>query len=185
MTTDDSLSLVSTVEEEHVYPVVRIALIVVAGLLLLGLTALLPGLDRFLSVLPVAVDAVLLAGATYLVAAGLLAAAPSIDRLVRDCLDGPDRVVADAGASAKYLTAFVAVLVAYRGFQPAFEPVIADLVAAWVYHAGFLVASLVPIVLIARRLRRSLDPIADLVTRAIVRTVGSDGRDSNASPGRE
>ncbi|WP_265108752.1 hypothetical protein [Halosolutus halophilus] len=185
MTNDDSLSVVPTIDDEHVSPFVRITLIVAAGLALLGLIALLPGLDRFLSVLPVAVDAVLLAGATYLVAAGLLAAVPPIDRLVRDSLEGPDRIVADAAASAKYLTAFVAVLVAYHGFRPAFEPVIADLTASWVYHAGFLVTGLVPIVLIGRRLRRSLDPVAELVTGALVRTAGTDGGDSNGRPHRE
>ena len=168
--TDDneSIAIAPSIEESHVYPLVRITLIAVGGLILLGLISLLPGLEPLLGGHPISVSAVLLALGTYLVAGGLLAVATRIERLIADSLEGPQRVVDDTAAIAKYLVVFVALLVAYQGFAPALEPMVAAVTGGWFYHLAFLLAALVPVVLIARRLHRSLDPVADLLTRSLV-----------------
>lgn len=163
-----TLSVTPTLEEGDVYPFVRVGLIVVGGLVLIGLAALLPGLGELFGWLPVSVSAILLAVASGLVIAGLLAVSPAVERLVRRTLDGPDGVVDDAGASAKFLVIFIAVAVAHRGFGPALLPLTERVAADWVYHAAFLVCALVPLVLIARRLYRSLDPLAELLTRVVL-----------------
>lgn len=169
----DSLEFVPSVDETHVYPMVRIGLVVIGGLIVLGLLSLLPGLDVVWDGVPISADAILIALGTYLVAGALVAVSRRLEALVAESLDGPERVVADAAASAKYLFVFVALLIAYRGFAPAFVPVTAEFSAEWGYHLGFMLLALLPVMLIAARLYRSLDPMAELLTREVVSSVGS------------
>ncbi|GAB3026445.1 hypothetical protein [Natronobiforma cellulositropha] len=165
---NDTIAFSPALEESHIYPLVRIALIAVGGLVLLGLVSLLPGLEVLFGGFEISVSAVLLALGTYLVAGGLLAVAGRVEALVADSLEGPQRVVEDTGAIAKYLFVFVALLVAYQGFAPALVPMVENVAAAWVYHLVFLLVTLVPVALIARRLHRSLDPVTDLITRGLL-----------------
>lgn len=181
----DALRIAPDVDDRDVYPIVRLGLIVGGGLVLIGLVSVLPGLEWLLAAAPIPIpfsaSALLLAAGTYLAAGGLVAIAPRVERVVRKSLEGPAGVVADAAASAKYLVVFVASAVAYRGFAPAMLALLELVGMGWLYHVAFLVAALVPLLLIARRLHRSLDPVAELLTREVTGAIESRGSGSRVS----
>lgn len=164
----DDLTVATAFDRDTVRPLVRTSLLLVGGLFLLGLASLLPGLGRLFAGFPVSVGTFVRAIATTLVVGALATTAPTVETLVRRGLSGPPTVVEDAARSSRDLVAFAAIVVAYRGLASAIEPAFDVLGAAWLYHAVFLVAALVPVVLVARRLSRSLDPVADLLTTELV-----------------
>lgn len=171
------LSFRPTVDPADLRPVARQAAVLAVLSLLVGLGALLPGADRSLPGTAVTIRAVVLALGTLAAVTVLVRAARSVARLFRAVLDGPDRVVADAGRTAGALVVFAAVLVAYRGFAGVVVPWLVAGDAAWAYDAGFLALALVPLGVVARRLRRTLDPVAEQLAVAMAsRADWSEGR---------
>lgn len=170
MSDERKLTVRPSIDEAHVYPIVRILLLVVGGLVLLGLVSLLPGLGVLFDGASIPLEAIVIALGTYLVAGALVAVGARIESLVRESLEGPTTVIDDAAASVKYLFVFVALVIAHQGFSGALVPMFEAVGTGWLYHLLFLAAALVPLVLIARRLYRSLDPVAELLTNEIVGT---------------
>jgi hypothetical protein len=161
---DRTLGIASEVEETTVRRIVGV-LVGLAGLLLvLGLVAFLPAADRLLAAITVSPVALLIAVATLLVVGALVILAPTIQDIVEQGLDGPDAVVEHAGASAMYLVLFGAVVVAYNGFAGAVLPLFAAFGIEGLYHLGFLVAGLLALGLLVRRLYRCWAPVTDLLT---------------------
>ena len=107
----------------------------------------------------------------------MLCAAPLVWRLVAACLDGPQGAEDDVASIAQYALVFAAVTVAYRSFAPVVLPLIDR---PWTYDAAFLVAGAVPLVVIALRTGRSIDPIARSITARV------SGKEPDVDPvGRE
>lgn len=176
------LAVRDSIETDALRPVVYEALALVAMLFVLGLSTLLPGAGRTLPSTSIAIREVIIATGTVAVVVWLAHAAPAVARLTRSSLVGPDQVVEDAGRVAAATVAFLAVLVAYRGFAPLAVPTLVARDAVWAYDLAFLAVALVPLAIIANRLRRNLDEVADLVTAAIAgdRTV-ANGDHTDAS----
>jgi len=151
-----------SIEPDALEAVVRESLVVLGIASLTGLALLVPGAGRELPGTVITVADVILAGGTAAVVGSLLYAVPRVRDLVAAAIEGPPAVVADVSAVAGYLVAFAAMLVAHRGLAPAALPLV-DVV--WAYDQAFFLLAAVVLVLMARRLYRSLDPIAGLVTR--------------------
>jgi hypothetical protein len=172
-----SLALREPVAPDDLRPVAVELVSLAAVLALVGLATLLPGTDRPVPGTAVAIHEFIVAVGTLAVVVLLAHAARSVATLVRSVLDGPTQLVADAGRVAGALVVFAAVLVAYRGFAGLVVPRLAAGDAAWAYDAGFLGLALVPLGVVARRLRRNVDPLADQLATALAdRVPGSGGR---------
>ncbi|MCU4926351.1 hypothetical protein OB905_10195 [Halobacteria archaeon AArc-dxtr1] len=168
MSTDtETLTVEPSVDGSDLYPLVRITLLVGSGLLVVALASLLPGLEQLFGWLPISLSATLLALGTYLLVAGLLAASPVLERLVRSSLDGPEAVVTDVAASAKYVAVFSAIPIAHWGFEPPLAPAFATVSGGWLYHLTFLALALLPLALLIARIRRCLDPLAELLANQL------------------
>lgn len=161
------LAVRDSIEADALRPVVYEALALGAMLFVLGLSTLLPGAGRTLPSTSIAIRDVIIATGTVAIVIWLAHAAPAVARLTSSSLVGPDQVVEDAGRIAAATVAFLAILVAYRGFAPLAVPTLVARDAVWAYDLAFLVVGLVPLSIIANRLRRNLDEVADLVTAAI------------------
>jgi hypothetical protein len=161
---DSPLRFVPAVEERTVRRIVG-ALVGLAGLLLLlGLGALLPGVDRLVAALAVSPVALLVALATLLVVGALIWIAPAVERAVAQSLDGPAAAVGNAAASAKLLVGFLAVVVAHGGLADVVEPLFAAFGLGGVYHLAFMVVGLLVLGALARRLSRCWRPVTALLT---------------------
>lgn len=179
---DRSLGIAPAVEEATIRRIVGV-LVALAGLLfVLGLVAVLPAADRLLDALAVSPVALLVAVATLLVVVALGIAAPAVRSVVEQALDGPDAIVEHAAASAMYLVGFAAVLVAYNGFAGAVQPLFAAFGIGGLYHLGFLVAGLLVLAALVRRLARCWRPVTDLLTDYVTDAVG--GTRTGVSSGR-
>ena len=173
--TSGSLRVVPDLEERTVR---RLAAVVVglAGLLaLLGLAALLPAADRILAAITPRPVALLVAVATVLVVAALLVAAPAVRVLVTGGLGGPEPLVEDAAAAAEYLVGFVVVVLAYRGLAGVVVPVLAAFDLDGVYHLAFLVAGVVTLGALARRLYGCWGPVTTLVAAYVTSAFDNNG----------
>lgn len=169
------LALRSPVDPLDLRPVVAEFLAIALVLVLVGLATLLPGVDRTAPGIGVPLRAIVVATGTVAVVIGLAHAARSVRSLVESVLDGPEPAVADMGRTAGAVVLFVAVLVAYRGLAGIVVPRLAAGDAAWAYDAGFLLVALVPLAVIARRIVRNLDLLAQLVAVAVAdRSAGRD-----------
>lgn len=169
------LRFVPDVEETTVRRIVGV-LVGLAGLLLvLGLVAMLPAIDRLLAALSVPLMAVFVAIATLLVVGSLVVLGPAVRRAVEQALDGPDEVVANAAASAMYLVFFAAVVIGYRGFAPTITPLFEAFDVDGLYHLGFLAAGVVVIGALGRRLYRCRAPVTRLLTAYVTDALGGPG----------
>lgn len=151
------------------------ALVGLAGfLVVLGLVAVLPAVDRLLAGLAVAPAALFVGVATLLIVLVLLFLAPAVGALVEQTLDGPAEIVEGAAASAMYLVGFGAVVLAYRGFEGLLTPLFAAFGIGGLYHLGFLALGVVVLGAFARQLYGCWAPVTDLVTDYVTSASGSD-----------
>lgn len=155
-----------SIDRDALEAVVREALVVLGIASLTGLALLVPGAGRELPGAAITIGDVILAAGTAAVVGSLLYSVPRVRDLVSSAIVGPSTVVDDVSAVAGYLVAFVAVLVGHRGLAPVAVPVIDGV--AWAYDQAFLLFAAIVLALMARRLYRSLDPIAGLVTRELL-----------------
>lgn len=175
-----SLTLQTPVDPADLRSVAFELVVLAALLVLVGLATLLPGTDRAVPGTAVAIREVVVALGALAVVVLLAHAARSVAILVRSVLDGPTRLVDDAGRVAGALVVFAAVLLAYRGFAGLVVPRLAAGDAAWAYDGGFLGLALVPLGVIARRLRRNLDPLADQLATAMADRAESTSSQADA-----
>ncbi|MFT4904620.1 MAG: hypothetical protein ACI8UR_001181 [Natronomonas sp.] len=178
---DDTLRYVPDLETDTVSRIVRTVLALAGLLLLVGLIAVLPGVDRLLAALTVSPVALVLAVATLLVVGALARIAPAAERLVEQVLDGPKGVVSNAAASAKLLVWFAAIVVAYRGFAPAVTPVFRAFGIGGLYHLGFLLAGLLALGAFARRLYHCWNPVTRFLTVYVMDATGQQTEPDTAS----
>lgn len=174
--TDESRGLrpVSAPEESTVRTLVRAGLALFGLLVVVGLLAVTPGIDRLLAGLTVSPWALGLAVVTLLVVGVLLWVAPEVERAALEAFDGPEAAVENAAAAAKLLVGFLAVALAYRGFAPAVTPTFRAFDVGGVYHLGFLVVGLVVLAAFARRLYRCWEPVTEMLTDYVVDASGRE-----------
>jgi hypothetical protein len=175
MTDDIELTITNGIDRTAVEPIVREGIIVlgVLGVTLLGI--FLPGAGRKIPGTGVELGGVVVSLGTLVIVSSFLYAMPAIRELVTECLEGPPGVVADAASIAGYVAAFVAVLIAHRGFAP----VLGNLIyVAWAYDLAFLLSALILLGAITYRFARMLGPLTRLLT---VELFGRDrqGADGN------
>lgn len=145
-------------------------------LVLLGLGAVLPGLDRLRRGLAVSPGALLVAIVSLGVVVGLIWITPRVEGAVERRLSGPVAAVRNVAAAMKLLVSFTAVVLAYRGFQAVLIPLFAAFGLAGVYHLGFLVIGLFVLAAFARRLIRSWEPVTVMVADRTIDVVDTAGR---------
>lgn len=175
--TDRTLKMAPSLEESTIRRIVSVFVALAGLLVVLGLVAVLPGIDRLVAGLTVEPMALLTAVATLLVVLALVWVAPTVQRALAEGLDGPPGAVTNAAAAAKYLTVFLAVLVAYHGFAGAVTPLFRAFDLGGVYHLVFLVAGLLVLAAFVRRLVRCWRPVTGALTAAATNVFGHDQRD--------
>jgi hypothetical protein len=173
---------VSAPEPSTVRTLVRAGLALFGLLVLVGLLAVTPGIDRLLAGLAVSPLALGLAVVTLLVVGVLLWIAPEVERAALEALDGPEAAVENAAAAAKLLVGFLAITLAYRGLAPAVTPTFRAFDIGGVYHLGFLVVGLVVLAAFARRLYRCWEPVTEMLTDYVV---NANGRETDSMPSGE
>lgn len=167
-----TLALRDSVAPADLRPVAYQLLVLAVTLLVVGLATLLPGADRAVPGTAVAIRQLVVATGTLAVVFLLANAASSVASLTRSILEGPEGLVDDVGRTAGALVVFAAVLVAYRGLAGLVVPRLAAGDAAWAYDAGFLALAIVPLAVVARRLCRNLDVVADHVATSLADRTG-------------
>jgi hypothetical protein len=171
---NSGLEVVSTPEESTVRTLVRAGVALLGLLVVVGLLAVTPGIDRLLAGLAVSPWALGLAVVTLLVVGALLWVAPELERAALETLEGPEAAVENVAAAAKLLVGFAAVTIAYRGFAPAVEPTFRAFDVGGVYHLGFLVVGLLVLAAFARRLYRCWEPVTDVLTEYVTDMSGRE-----------
>ena len=161
------LAVRDAVDPAAARPVAYQALVLATMLVVLGLATFLPGTGRTLPGTEVTIYELVVATGTVAVVLWLARAAPAVAALVEAAIEGPEPVVADLGRAASALVVFLAVLVAYRGLAGLVVPVLAAERVGWSYDLAFLALGLVPLAVIANRLRRNLDVVADQVAAGL------------------
>lgn len=174
------LALVPTLEEPTVRRIVGVVVALAGLLVVLGLVAVLPGVDRLVSALSISLAALVSALATLLVVCALLLVAPTVEQAVEQALDGPEEVVTNAAASAELLVGFASVVVAYHGFAAAVTPLFEAFGIGGLYHLGFLAVGLLVLGTFARRLSRCWAPVTDLLTARVTDAFGEARNDVSA-----
>lgn len=180
MTDDDRLAVAAEIAPDAVEPVVREAVVIVGIFGFLALALLLPGTERELPGIGLAVGDLVIVLATFAVVGTLLYAAPQVRELVVACLEGSPRVVDDAASIAQSVVVFAAVVVAHQGFSPAAEAFVEP---TWAYDLTFLLLALAPLAIVAYRFNRALDPISRFLTETLLG--GRRGSHAGASVGDE
>lgn len=164
------LSVRDSIDTEALRPVVAETVVLASMLLLLGLATLLPGVGRSLPALETTLGDLIIATATVAVVVWLAHSIPAVTTFVRSSLDGPDGLVEDAARTAAALIAFLGVLTAYQGLAGLVVPTLVGPDAVWAYDLAFLALGLVPLAVIADRLRRNRAAVTDLVTATVADT---------------
>lgn len=170
----------SPVDPADLRPVAFEVVVLATVLAIIGLATLLPGTDRTLPGTTVDIHALIVTVGTVAVVVLLADAARAVGTLVRSVLEGPPQLVDDAGRVASAVVVFVAVLIAYRGFAGLVVPQLAAGDATWAYDAGFLALALVPLAVIAHRLYRNLDVLADQLAVAMADHIADSDRPTDA-----
>lgn len=166
-----------SIDPADLRPVVYQTAVLAILLVLVGLATLLPGANRTVPGTRVSLQALVIALGTLAAVVVLARAARSMATATRTVLTGPDNLVDDAGRTAGALVVFAAVIVAHRGFAGVVLPTLTAGDATWAYDVGFLGLAAVPLGVIARRLWRNLDPVADHVAATLAHWSGTtDGR---------
>lgn len=167
MTTDrpsNRLSPGSRLSESTVRRLVGAGLALAGLLVVLSLTVFVPAVDRAVDALAIAPMALGIAIATVLVVVTLLILAPTSRAAVEEFLDGPEDVVAHAGASTMYLVIFAAISIAYQGLAGALTPLFEAFGIGGLYHLAFLVLGLLALGALATHLYRCWQPVTDVLT---------------------
>jgi|GEM_PF-4435324 hypothetical protein len=162
--TTGPLRFVPSFEQRTVRRIVGGCLAVAGSVLLVGLLAVTPAVDRLVAGLSVSLWDAVVAVLTLLVVVALVWLAPSVERAVGQALDGPDAAVENAAVAAKLLVGFVAVTVGYHGFEAVVTPSLEAFGIGGFYHLGFLTAGLLVLGAFARRLYRCWTPVTELLT---------------------
>lgn len=173
--TDTSLSIDGRPADSTIRRIVGVALALGGLLVVLGLAAALPGLDRLLAGLAVAPVALLTGVATLFVVAALVWLAPTVEHAVEQSVDGPPAALPHVAAGANRLVGFVAVVVAYHGFAPAVTPLFDAFGLLGVYHLGFLVVGLAVLAAFTYRLVRCWRPVTSALTARLTATHDDTG----------
>lgn len=176
-----SLAVREVLDPEPVRAVAHRVIGLVVMLLVLGLATFLPGSGRTLPGTDVAVYDLVVATGTLVIVGWLGRTATDVGALVEAALDGPDAVVRDLGRAATALVGFLAVLVGYRGLAGLVVPPLARRGIAWGYDLTFLLLGLLALAVVANRLRRNLEAIAEVMANAV--GAGDERPDAEEGPG--
>lgn len=141
----------------------------VAGVLVLSLVTVLPGVDRLVPGTTISIAALVRGIAALAVAGVLVYTASGLAAFVATTVRG--EMTEHAASIGYWLVVLVAVLVAHWGLAPLIAGLFGGLV--WAYDAVFLLLGLGPLVVIATRLYAALDPAADLFAQTVAGNGGS------------
>lgn len=177
----------STFDHETARSASKLVVTALSLVFLLYLLTTLPGIDRVIPNTPVTLAALVTAVVTLAVAGLLIYAAPKLATLVRVAVERSwsagdtdargtvrDPVAENVAGVVYWLVALAAVIVTHRGLAGAVTPVLDG--AVWVYDAGFLVVSLVPLTFAVARLAATVDPLSTRIADRVAG--GSDVADA-------
>lgn len=159
-----------------------------AGLVILvALLSIIPPLDRPMPWAPdnvfVTFQTVITALVTVVIVGLFIVVADELEALVVERLDGPDALVRDAGALAKYLVIFLVLVASYGPLVALARPFLAPSETVWVFDLGFVLVSLLPLGIAAYVVAGDLDDLAGLLVGAF-RAAGDrieSGRNAGAT----
>lgn len=169
---------VEAVDESRIRTVVKLLLIAVTLIVLWALFSALPGLEQLAPGTPISYSAVGGAIVTLGLVVVLGYVALRVEPLVKSSVSGPSDLVEDGAAILKYFLGFVAVIVAYQGFDPLVTPMLAVVELVWVYDALFLVLAVIPMAIIGWRMWQNLDATTEFIVDHL--TASSDGNRSDS-----
>lgn len=149
------------IEELGVRSLIKLVLAVVGLLLLLVFVAVLPGVDRVIPGLPITIAGVISALVTLAIVLLLLRVATKAKAVVQRLrLSVPD-IAARSAFVVHWTIVFLAVVIAYEGFEAALAPVLTEAGLLWAYDLAFFLLGVVPLGLIGYHLFHLLDPLAE------------------------
>lgn len=150
------------IEELGVRSLIKLVLAVVGLLLLLVFVAVLPGVDRVIPGLPITVAAIASALVTLAIVLLLLRVATKAKAVITRLRFSVPDIAARSAFVAHWTIVFLAVVIAYEGFEAALRPVLTEAGLLWAYDLAFFLLGVIPLVLIGYYLFNLLDPLAEL-----------------------
>jgi hypothetical protein len=172
---------VDVVDETRLVSAVKLLLVVGALFVTWVMVTNLPGAAALVPSTEVSYAALLGALVTLGVVAVLGYVAVTVEPLVESALTGPADLVSDAASLVEHLVLFVAVVTAYRGFEPVVDPSLDAVGLAWAYHLLFLALALVPTAVVAVRMYANVDELATLLAGRVTDDGTDDERDDGDS----
>lgn len=133
----------------------------------------LPGLETLVPTQPITFAAVVGAAITLFIVAIVVNFGREIEPRINRTLTAPGNLTADLASATKYLTFFIATIIAYSGLKRLIIPYLLPEPGIVAYNLGFLLIATVPALLFIQRLYTNLDDVTDLLTTHVKQSTGS------------
>lgn len=168
----DTTDIAASFDRDAVRSAAKVTLIGIWLVLVLALVRLVPGGDYLVPSSAVTALTVGTAAVTVVVAAALMALASPVAAHVRERVTSVPTLAEEVAAVAYWWMVLLAIIVAHRGLAGLLRPITGRL--AWTYDLLFLGLSILPVLAMAVRLYRTLDPLASLLAERMVETRDGD-----------
>ncbi|WP_255195179.1 hypothetical protein [Halorarius litoreus] len=177
---DSNYDAVDAGEPTRLQSVVKLTLGAIVLVVLGSLLSLVPPLSRPLPGTPISIETAILGVFSVVVLGLFVAVADEFEAVVAERLDGPERVVGEVAAVAKYLVVFLAFIAVYEPLARAVVPFLAGADVVWLFDLGYSVVALGLLAIVGVLVYRNLDPVAALVTDYVGSSTSHelDGRDA-------
>lgn len=155
------------VVEELTRPVIKLLLSLIGLFVLRFIVTSLPGLGSDIPNTPITFATLAAGIITVVMIAIIINFGREIEPRLQSVINGPEDVVADMGTIVKLGIYLLAIIIAYDGLSSLALPFLIPDPGAWVYDIVFLLAAIVPTVIIAQRMFGNLDELTDLLTQQV------------------
>lgn len=153
--------------EELTRPVIKLLIGLIGLWILRFIVARLPGVDTRIPETPIVVGHVAFAVITLIMVGIIVNFGREIEPRLNAVLKGPTDVIQDISESVKYIAYILAIVLAYDGLDDVVVPFLFPDPGRIVYDVAFLLAALVPTVIVALRIFSNVDEITDVLTQEV------------------
>lgn len=162
------------IEELEISSLVKLVIVIIVLLFLLVFVSVLPGLDQLVPGLPITFGAIVSAVVTLAIVLLLVRVAARIRTIIQHLLIDIAEIETHSTAVVYWTVVFLAVVIAYEGFEAATAPILVEAGLLWTYDLVFLLLGMIPLAFVGYHLFQLLDPLADWCVRKLRSDTKSD-----------
>ena len=149
------------IEELEISSLVKLVIVIIVLLFLLVFVSVLPGLDQLVPGLPITFGAIVSAVVTLAIVLLLVRVAARIRTIIQHLLIDIAEIETHSTAVVYWTIVFLAVVIAYEGFEAAMAPILVEAGLLWTYDLVFFLLGVIPLAFVGYHLFQLLDPLAD------------------------